>query len=140
MVKYADRAFLSLNGAKIADLQRASLKRNFNAKAVGTMTPDGFNRGAVEGNMDVDIDFEIAIQNLLATPKIELIDFYANDVAVTWICGADQYVASGLYRKTANDDASGIGSEAKKSWTFGALKCTDAVGNSALFPLNLSLA
>ncbi len=47
--KYADRAFLSMNGARIADVQSASLKQNQNAKAVGTMTPDGFNKD-VEDN------------------------------------------------------------------------------------------
>lgn len=128
---------MSINGAKIADLQTANMNRNFNANEVKSMTPDGFNRGFVEGNLTCDIDFEVAIQNTLATPKIEALPFASADVAITWVCGADQYVASGLFRKTAKDSASGIGQEAKKSWTFGALKVIDAVGNSVLFNLSL---
>lgn len=135
--KYADRAFLSVNGAKIADLQSANMNRNFNAKAVNSMTPDGYNRGFVQGNLDCDIDFEIAVQNALATPKLESINYDKSDVAITWICGADQYIASGLFKKTVKDSSSGIGTESKKSWTFGALKVTDAVGNSVLFNLSL---
>lgn len=135
--KFADRAFLSVNGAKIADLQTANLNQNFNSKAVPTMTPDQFNRGFVAGNMDIDIDLEIAVQNALATPKLESIDFATNDIQLTFIVGADQYVATGLFVKTSKNAASGIGQEVKKSWTFGALKVTDAVGNSVLFNLSL---
>lgn len=135
--QYADRAFLSVNGAKIADLQTANLNRNFNSKAVPNMTEDNFNTGFVQGNTDIDLDFEIAIQNALSTPKIENLPFGQADIAITWICGADQYVASGIYPKTVKDSAPGIGQEAKKSWTYGALRYTDAVGNSVLFGLSL---
>lgn len=137
MTRYADRAFLSMNGAKIADLQSASLKLNYNAKAVPTMTDDGFNRGSVEGNLDCDIDMEIAIVNTLSTPKLEDIPFATSDIQLNFVVGADQYVATKIFRKTANVNTSGIGTEGKKSWAFGALKCTDAVGNSILFNLQL---
>jgi len=113
------------------------MNRNFNAAVVKSMTDDGFNRGFVEGNTDIDIDFEIAIQNGLATPKIEGLPFGSSDIQITWVCGADHYVATGIFRKTVKDSASGIGQESKKSWTFGALKVTDAVGNSVLFALSL---
>jgi hypothetical protein len=72
--------------------------------------------------------------------RSEAIDFSANDVQITWICGADQFVATGVFVKTAKNSASGIGTEVKKSWSFGALKVLDAVGNSVLFPLSLSLS
>jgi hypothetical protein len=136
---YADRAFLSVNGAKIVDLQSMNLNNNYNAKAVPNMTTDGYNTGFVQGNHDIDIDFEVAIENALASPKIEEIDFGANSVQLNVMVGADQYVAQGLFRKTSKTSAAGIGQEAKKSWTFGALRLTDVVGNSILFPLTLSL-
>jgi len=110
---------------------------NYNAKAVPNMTPDGFNTGFVQGNLDCDIDFEIAVENLNATPKIEELPFDTADVALNFVCGADQYICSGLFCKTMKEAASGIGQEAKKNWTFGALKATDAVGNSVLFNLSL---
>jgi hypothetical protein len=134
---YADRAFVSVNGAKIADLQTANLNLNYNAKAVPTMTQDKFNKGFVEGNVDIDIDMEVAVQQGLATPKLETIPFDTSDISITWKHGADLYTATGVFRKTMKQGASGVGQEGKKSWTFGALKVTDAVGNSVLFNLSL---
>lgn len=136
-MKYADRAFISLNGARIADLIRADLRRNFNARAVPTMTRDGFNAGYVQGNMDIDLTIEIAVQNQLARPKLEAIDFENNDVQVTFIAGNDQFVATGIFPKDVGDNAGGVGDEVKTTFNFGALKLTDAVGNSALFNLSL---
>jgi hypothetical protein len=129
-----------MNGAKFADLQTADLNLDYRAKAVDSMTEDEFNVGYVKGNMQIDLNFEIAIQNALSTPKAESIDFTNNSVQITWICGQDQWVVTGVFIKTAKNAASGVGTEAKKSWTFGGLKCLDSVGNSVLFPLSLSLA
>jgi hypothetical protein len=135
--KYADRAFISINGARLADLQSASLKVNQNRRPVPSMTPDRFNRGFVEGNKDIDITLSLAVQQGLARPKLEAIDYNTNDVQLTFVCGADQYVATGLFLKDSDDNAGGIGDEVKSTFNFGALKLTDAVGNSSL--LNLSL-
>lgn len=134
--KYADRAFLSINGAQLGDIQSASLKQNHNAKVVPTMTPDSFNRGFVAGNVDIDITVALAVQNTLARPKLEGIDYESNDVQLTFVCGADQFVCTGLFLKDAEDAASGVGSEAKATFNFGAIKVTDAVGNSALFNIS----
>ena len=138
-LQYADRAFLSVNNAKIADLQSMNLNSNYNAKAVPNMTADGYNTGFVQGNHDIDVDFEVAIENALASPKIEEIDFTANSVQLNVVVGADQYVVQGLFRKTTKISTPGIGQEAKKAWTFGGLRLTDVAGNSILFPLSLSL-
>jgi hypothetical protein len=135
---YADRAFISINGAKIADVQSASLKQTFNAKPVKSMTPDQFNRGFVQGNTDIDIDLGIAVENSLARPKLESLPFSTADIQLTFIVGADQYVAHNLFMKDTADDASGIGEEVKTKFTLGALKLLDAVGNSALFVTSLS--
>jgi len=135
--KYADRAFISINGARLADIQSASLKVNQNRRPVPSMTPDRFNRGFVEGNKDIDITLSLAVQQGLARPKLEAIDYNTNDVQLTFVCGADQYIATGLFLKDSDDNAGGIGDEVKSTFNFGALKLTDAVGNSSL--LNLSL-
>lgn len=135
--RYADRAFVSINGAAVIDLQSASLKRNHNAKPVPSMTRDGFNRGFVRGNMDIDIAMQVAIDNTLARPKLESLPFDTADVALTFVVGADQYTATGLFIKDNEDNAGGIGDEAKASFNFGALKVVDAVGNSVLFDLQL---
>lgn len=135
--KYADRAFININGQILSDLQSASLKITKNARAVPSMTRDGFNKGFVQGNTDIDITCQVAVQNLLASPKIEAIDFEANDVSATFECGSDVYTATGLYLKDTDQSAGGIGDEVKKTWNFGALKLVDAVGNSALFNIQL---
>lgn len=135
--KYADRAFISVNGARLADIQSASLKQNKNAKAVPTMTDDGFNRGFVQGNTDIDIVLTLAVQNQLSRPKLEAIDFENNDVQLTFICGAEHFIATGLFLKDAEDNSGGVGDEVKATFNLGALKLTDAVGNSSLFNLQL---
>lgn len=135
--KYADRAFISVNGARIADLQSGSLKQNKNAKAVPSMTNDGFNKGFVQGNTDIDITLQIAVQNKLSRPKLEAIDFEASDVSITWLCGVEKFVATGVFLKDAEDNAGGIGDEVKATFNMGALRLNDAVGNSSLFSLVL---
>lgn len=135
--RYADRAFLSVNGAKVTDLQSASLKQNKNARAVPSMTPDGWNAGFVQGNTDIDIAVTVAIRNTQARAKLESIDFETGDVQITWVCGSDIFVATQVFCKDVEDSAGGIGDEVKASFNFGALKLTDAVGNSSLFNLSL---
>lgn len=135
--KYADRAYVSINGARFADLQSASLKQNKNARAVPSMTPDGYNRGYVQGNTDIDITMQIAVQNQLSRPKLEALDYENNDIQLTFVVGADQYIATGLFNKDVEDSAGGVGDEVKTTFNFGALRVTDAVGNSVLFNLSL---
>jgi hypothetical protein len=95
------------------------------------MTPDQFNRGFVVGNTDIDIDVEIAVENTLASPKIESLPFKTANIGLVFVCGADQYVATGLFMKNTDQNASGIGSEVKKHFAMGAIKLVDSVGNAA---------
>lgn len=125
--------FISINGARLVDVQSASVKQTHNAKVVPSMTPDGFNRGFVKGNRDIDVTIALAVQNGLARPKFEAIDYEANDVQLTAIFGADQLVCTGLFLKDNEDNAGGVGEEVKGSFNFSALKIQDAVGNSTLF-------
>lgn len=135
--QYADRAFISVNGARFADVETSSLRRNFNSRTVKTMTPDGNAAGFVKGNNEYDIDVKIAVQNQLSRPKMESIDYENNDVQLTYICGADQYSCLGLFPKNVDDDAPGVGDEAKCDFKFGCLKVIDTVGNSVLFNIAL---
>lgn len=135
---YADRGFISINGARLVDVQSAMVRVNNNAKPVPSMTPDRFNRGFVLGNTDIEMDFSIAVENSLATPKLESIDYSANDLQATFVVGADQYVLTGLFNRETDLNASGVGEVVKKEFKFGALKYTDAIGNSSLFNLSLS--
>lgn len=136
-LKYADRAFVTFQGQRLVDVESASVKINRNAKVVPTMTPDAFNRGFVQGNMDIDVDFTIAVQNLVNMPKLGSGDFENNDVALTFLVGADVYIVSGLFAKSEEKNAGGVGEAVKASFSFGALKFTDQTGISALFNLSL---
>lgn len=101
------------------------------------MTPDGFNRGYVQGNTDIDVTLQIAVQNQLSRPKLEAIDFENNDVQLTFVFGSDQLIATGLFLKDTDDNAGGVGDEVKTTFNFGALRLQDAVGNSSLFNIEL---
>ena len=136
--KYADRAFLSINGARLFDIQSSTLRQNLNSRVVPSMTDDGFNRGYVSGNRDIDISATMAVRNQQARAKLESIDYESNDVQLTFIVGADQFVATGLFLKDVEDAAGGVGDEVKASFNFGALRLQDAVGDSALFNIDLT--
>lgn len=136
-IRYADRAFVSLNGARLVDVQSAQLKQNHNRKVVPSMTTDGFNRGFVQGNRDIDITLTIAVQNQLSRPKFESIDYENNDVQITFIVGAEQFIATGVFLKDNDDNSAGVGDEVKTTFNFSALRLQDAVGNSVLFNIGL---
>lgn len=136
-MRYADRAFLSMNGGRLSDVQRATLRQRANSKVVKTATDDGFNRGFVQGNKDIEIDATIAVVKSLARPKFDFIDYEANDVQMTWACGADLFVATGLCPPDSDDDFSDVGTEVKTNFKWNALRLRDTVGNSSL--LNLVL-
>ena len=135
--KYADRAFISVNGARIADVQSSQLRQNHNRKNVPSMTNDGFDRGFVQGNRNIDVVLQIAVLNKLARPKLESIDYENSDVSITYLIGADQFICTGVFLKDNEDNASGVGSEVKTTFNFGALRVQDAVGNSVLFNISL---
>ena len=133
--RYADRIFMSVNGQRIADLQRVNVKQNHSRKVVPTMTPDGYSRGFVQGNKEFDVSATIAVQNQLARPKFEEIDYENTNVQITALFGKDQLVISGVFLKDNEDDAAGVGEEVKTTFNFGALKVTDPIGNSSLFTI-----
>ncbi len=135
--RFADRAFISINGTQLVDVQSATLRQNPNARVVPSMTPDGFNRGFVQGNRDIDITVVIAVENQLARPKLENIDYENNDVQLTFRFGAEIFVATGLFKKETEDNAGGVGDEVKTTFNFSALRLQDSVGNSALFNISL---
>jgi hypothetical protein len=135
--KYADRAFISVNGARISDVESAELKQNNNAKIVPTMTTDNFNRGFVQGNRDIDVTLTIALQNKLARPALENIDYEAADVQLTFISGIQQWVCTGLFLKDVTDSSPGVGEEVKTTYNFSAIKIADSTGNGVLFNISL---
>lgn len=137
--KYADRAFISVNGTRLQDVQSGSMKQNFNARAVPTMTRNRFNKGFVQGNTDIDINVVLAVQNQLSRPKLDFVDWEQNDGQMTWVAGAEIFICTGLFKKDSEDAAGGVGDEVKATQNFGALTIEDGVGNSVLFALSLVL-
>lgn len=136
-VRYADRGFVSINGSPIVDIKSVSAKKNRNARPVGTMTRDGFNRGFVQGNTEIDLTLAIAVANDRPLVKLDRIDYEANDVQLTLVVGQEQYIYTGLFLKDDDLSNPNVGDESTASYNMGALKFTDAVGNPVDFILEL---
>ena len=137
-VLYVDRGFISINGTEVIDVENVTLKQNDNRKYVPSMTRNNRYKGTVKGNRDINITFAIAVQASLGTPKLESLDYDTQNVAFTFEHGADRYTATGLSLVDADQSASGVGSEGKKTFNFLALDVVDQVGNSSLFNTVLS--
>jgi hypothetical protein len=141
-VKYCDRVFLKVNGQVVSDIQSCTLKQNKNAKVVPSMTPNGRNRGFVQGNLDIDITAELAELNGTSRPKFESINYESNSVAIVFQIGSDPaapssiFTATGVFQKDATDTASGVGSEVKATFNWGALDLLDASGNPVSFDIS----
>lgn len=136
---YVDRAFITLNGVEVIDVESASCKRSYGTKTVPTMTRNRRNKGTVKGNLEISLAVTIAVQSTLATPKLEEIDYNSQSVALTYEHGGDRYTFTDLDIVDDDQSASGVGSEGKKTFNFVALDYVDQVGNSALFQSALTL-
>lgn len=129
-IKYADRAFLSINGQEIIDVRSATLRRSQNRQVVQTMTRDGYNKGFTEGNEETTVDFTVGVRAREGLPKLNQLDFEANEVAIVFECGAERVLCIGGWIDEHEISASGVGSEADARWTFHALKTVDENGSS----------
>lgn len=128
---YADRIFVSVNGFEMIDVQSVQVRHNFNRKAVNSMTRNRRNTGFTQGNLDIDLTVQVAVQNQVARPKFDAIDYEANDVAITAIFGADQLTYLSCFLKDNDDNGSGVGSEVTGTFNFGALDYKDPIGLAA---------
>lgn len=133
--QYANRGFISINNQKFVDVKRIELKVNRNARAVNTMTPDGFNTGMVQGQYDIDLTFEIAVEDLLSSPKLETIDWstVAGQLTAQFGTASDVWTITGLFLGDATTAAPAPGEEVSKTYAMKGLKIIDNVGNSSLF-------
>lgn len=137
-VLYADRGFVTINGVEVLDVESITVRKSDGTKYVPTMTRNRRHKGTVKGNRDINISLAVAVQNSLGTPKIEDIDYQNNDVRLTFEHGGDRYTCVGLDSVDAEQAASGVGAEGKKTFNLLATDVIDQVGNSALFPTSLS--
>ena len=135
---FADRGFLSVNGMPVLDVESITVRLSDGTKHVATMSRNRRFTGTVKGNREISCNFAIAVQNTLASPKIEMIDFQADDVALTFEHGADKYTLVGMDFVDVEQSAPGVGSEGKKTFNCIFLDMIQQVGNSALFPTSLS--
>ena len=99
---------------------------------------------ALEGALKLSNQFQGTVVETIKLsdtirPKLEAIDYESSDVQITFQCGADIYVCTGVFLKDVEDNAGGIGDEVKATYSAGALRVQDAVGNSALFNIELLL-
>lgn len=134
---YADRGFVSVNGVEVLDVESITMRQSDGTATVKTMTRNRRAKGYVKGNREITGTLVVAVQNQLGTPKLESIDYEENDVALTFEHGGDRYTATGFDLGETAQDASGVGTEGKKTFNWLALDVIDQVGNSALFQLSL---
>jgi hypothetical protein len=134
---FADRGFLSVNGVEVLDVESITMRVSDGTKMVPTMTRNRRHKGTVKGNRDINVNFAIAVQNRLGSPKLEAIDYEQNDVAMTFEHGGDRYTLVGMDFVDTEQGASGVGAEGKKSFNAVFTDIIDQVGNSALFALAL---
>lgn len=137
---YADRGFVSVNGVEVLDVESITCRVSDGTKHVPTMSRNRRFTGTVKGNREISVNFSVAVQNKLGSPKLESLDYENNNVALTFEHGADRYSLVNLDFVDFEQSASGVGSEGKKSFNMLALDIIDQVGNSALFPTSISLA
>lgn len=135
---YADRGYLSMNGISILDIESITVRVSDGTKHVPTMTRNRRFTGTVKGNREISANFAIAVQNTLSTPKIEMIDYQNNNVALTFEQGADIYTLVNMDFVDVEQAAPGVGTEGKKTWNAIFLDMIQQVGNSSLFPTKLS--
>lgn len=135
---YADRGFISVNGVEVLDVESITVRQSDGTKHVPTMTRNRRFTGTVKGNREISANFAVAVQNALGTPKLESIDYQSNNVALTFEHGADRYSLVNMDFVDAEQSASGIGTEGKKTFNAIFLDIVDQVGNSSLFPTSLS--
>lgn len=137
---YADRGFVSMNGVEVLDVESITCRVSDGTKHVPTMTRNRRFTGTVKGNREISVNFAVAVQNKLGTPKLESLDYENNNVALTFEQGADRYSLVNMDFVDFEQSAPGVGSEGKKTFNMLALDIIDQVGNSALFPTSISLA
>lgn len=135
---YADRGFISINGVEVLDVESITVRVSDGTKHVPTMSRNRRFTGTVKGNREISCNFAVAVQNNLASPKIEQIDYQANNVALTFQQGADIYTLINMDFVDVEQSAPGVGTEGKKTYNTIFLDMIQQVGNSALFPTKLS--
>jgi len=135
---YIDRGFISLNGVEFQDVESITVRQSDGTKYAPTMTRNRRNKGVTKGNRDINVNFAVAVQAQLGTPKVESINFDTQDVALTFEHGGDRYTLTGLHFVDTEQSASGVGAEGKKTFNMLAVDIIDQVGNSSLFPTSLA--
>lgn len=137
-VLFIDRGFISINGVEVLDVESITVRWSDGTKLVPTMTRNRRAKGTTKGNREYTLNFAIAVQATLGTPKIEGIDFQSQDVRLTYEHGGDRYTFVGLDHVDTEQSAPSVGTEGKKTWNMVATDHIDQVGNSALFPTALT--
>ena len=137
--KFADRAFISLNGIEVLDVQSARLSFNKSRQRVSTMTRNGQDAGFVEGNQAPEAQFSVAIRKLKGLPPLQSIDFGTNSVALVFEVGGNFFLVTDGWIEGPEIDASRVGGEATASYTFHGLALIDQHGSNVTDDIVLAI-
>ena len=92
---FADRMFITVNGFELLHCVTGSVKRNANLQRVETMTRNKRTAGYRSGNLGIQVDVELDIEQKSAQidPFLGSDDTDINLVAE---CGGERYIVKGL--------------------------------------------
>lgn len=127
MKRYADRGFLSVNGVELVDLVTASVTRSTGLQRKSTMTRSGRDSGYSNGNLQIQIAAELAIERKKAQIDLALADPDA-EIRLVFECGGERLTAIGVAESSATINAS-VG-DASKSVQWEALDIVNENGLS----------
>lgn len=134
MQKFADRAFVVVNGFEVAFLKSASVNVNLGLSRADHMTRDYRSSGFKHGNKQIQVSLEKDIEFNRAQIDLSIADQSA-EVNLVFICGGERFTVKDL----AQSDWSINGSvgDASKSSSYEAIDIVNENGESV--NVNISL-
>lgn len=127
MKRYADRGFLAVNGVELVDLVTCTVNRSTGLQRKKTMTRNGRDAGYSNGNLEVQISGELAIERKKAQIDLALAD---DDAEITGVfeCGGERFTCIGI-AESSSSITSSVG-DSSKSFQWEALDIINENGES----------
>ena len=131
---FADRAFVSVNGFELLELENLDFTINPNLTRVETMTRNRQSAGFRFGNKAISLVLTLAVERDKAQINLGLAD-PAKTVTIGMEMGGDKFTFTGIKQGELSGTAS-VGN-ATKTLNLEALNVIDEKGNSRLSDLSL---
>ena len=127
MSKFADRAFVSINGVEALYLKSASVSVNENLSRADHMTRNYRSSGFKQGNKHIQVSLEKDIKWNQAQIDLSIVDPNA-EVNLVFVCGGERYTVKSL--RQSDMSMNGSVGDASKSANYEALDIINENGDS----------